>query len=187
MQGVDLRDYKLRQLRSTTALVQQDTYLFNNTLLGNLLIANPEATPEHIDRALANASLAEFVNALPNGLQTYVGERGFSLSGGQRQRVAIARAFLKDAPILILDEATSHLDSLSEQTVHEALSKLMVERTTLIIAHRLSTVKNADLILVLDQGRITEIGTHQELLSRNDLYADLVTHQMSAGEKVSAA
>jgi ATP-binding cassette, subfamily B, bacterial len=122
IQGVDLRDYKLRQLSFTTALVQQDTYLFNDTLLGNLMIANPSATAEQVDTALAQASLTEFVNALPDGLQTYVGERGFSLSGGQRQRVAIARAFLKDAPILVLDEATSHLDSISEQTIHKALS-----------------------------------------------------------------
>lgn len=187
MQGVDLRDYKLRQLRFTTALVQQDTYLFNDTLLGNLMIANPSATATQVDSALAQASLTEFVNALPDGLQTYVGERGFSLSGGQRQRVAIARAFLKDAPVLILDEATSHLDSISERTVHNALSKLMADRTTLIIAHRLSTIKNADLIIVLDQGRIAEIGTHQELLSNNGLYADLVAHQMSAGVKTVAA
>jgi ATP-binding cassette subfamily B protein len=118
---------------------------------------------------------------LPDGLETYVGERGFSLSGGQRQRVAIARAFLEDAPILVLDEATSHLDTISEHTVHDALSTLMAERTTLIIAHRLSTIKNADLILVLDRGRIVETGTHEYLLLKNGLYADLIEHQMSAG------
>jgi ATP-binding cassette subfamily C protein CydCD len=181
MEGVDLREYKLRQLRITTALVQQDTYLFNDTLLGNLMIAKPNATTEQINQALSLASLTEFVNALPDGLQTYVGERGFSLSGGQRQRVAIARAFLKDSPILILDEATSHLDSVSEQIIHKALSQLMSNRTTLIIAHRLSTIKNADLILVLNHGKIVETGTHQELISRKGLYADLVSHQMSAG------
>ncbi len=187
LQDVDLRQYKLNHLRVTTALVQQDTYLFNDTLLGNLLIANPSATQEQVDIALAQASLTEFVDGLPDGLQTYVGERGFSLSGGQRQRVAIARAFLKDAPILLLDEATSHLDSISERTVHDALTRLMKNRTTLIIAHRLSTIRNADLIVVLDQGRVAETGTHQELLSKQGLYADLVAHQMSAGAKTVAA
>ena len=181
MQGVNLRTCKLRQLRYTSALVQQDTYLFNDTLRANLKIANPAATTDQIDQALAQASLTEFVDALPDGLETYVGERGFSLSGGQRQRVAIARAFLKDAPILVLDEATSHLDTISERTVHDDLSTLMAERTTLIIAHRLSTIKNADLILVLDRGRIAETGTHEYLLLKNGLYADLIKHQMSAG------
>ena len=117
-------------------------------------------------------------------MQTLVGERGFSLSGGQRQRVAIARAFLKDAPILILDEATSHLDSISEQIVHKALSKLMSTRTTIIIAHRLSTIKKADLIMALNQGSIAEIGTHDELIAKKGLYANLVTHQISAGGNV---
>jgi ATP-binding cassette subfamily C protein CydCD len=181
MQGVDIRTFKLRQLSYTSALVQQETYLFNDTLRANLKIANPTATTYQIVQALAQASLTEFIDALPDGLETYVGERGFSLSGGQRQRVAIARAFLKDAPILVLDEATSHLDSISERVVHSALSTLMAERTTLIIAHRLSTIKNADLILVIDRGQIVETGTHEYLLFKNGLYADLIEHQMSAG------
>jgi ATP-binding cassette subfamily C protein CydCD len=161
--------------------VQQDTYLFNDTLRANLKIANPTATTDQILQALAQSSLTEFVDTLPDGLETYVGERGFSLSGGQRQRVAIARAFLKDAPILVLDEATSHLDSINERMVHDALSTLMTERTTLIIAHRLSTIKNADLILVIDRGQIAETGTHECLLLKNGLYTDLIEHQMLAG------
>ena len=184
MQDIELRDYKLGQLRDTMALVEQDTYLFNNTLLSNLQIAKPSATTLEVETALAKASLTEFVRSLPEGLQTLVGERGFSLSGGQRQRVAIARAFLKDAPVLILDEATSHLDSISEQIVHKALSTLMSTRTTIIIAHRLSTIKKADLIMALNQGSIAEIGTHDELIAKKGLYANLVTHQISAGGNV---
>ena len=131
----------------------QDTYLFNDTLEANIRIARPGAGAQAIDQAVSQAALGEFIGSLPDGLATKVGERGVRLSGGQRQRVAIARAFLKDAPVLILDEATSHLDAINEQLVHRALEGLMKERTTVVIAHRLSTVRNADRIVVLEAGK----------------------------------
>ena len=177
--GHDLREYRLDELRDRVALVTQDTYLFNETLRANILIAKPEATAAQLDEAVNRASLGPFVEALPNGLETRVGERGVRLSGGQRQRVAIARAFLKDAQVLILDEATSHLDAVNEQAVRHALEELMTERTTIVIAHRLSTVRNADRIVVLDAGRTTEIGDHDELLARGGLYSRLVARQMA--------
>ena len=124
------------------------------------------------------AALSELADSLPQGLETPVGERGTSLSGGQRQRVAIARAFLKDAPVLILDEATSHLDAISEQSVRAALDQLKTDRTTIIIAHRLSTIRDADMIVVLDEGRVIETGDHEELLRSGDLYARLVSRQL---------
>ena len=137
--------------------------------------------------AVRRASLGEFVDALPDGLKTKVGERGMRLSGGQRQRVAIARAFLKDAPVLILDEATSHLDAVNEKAVREALEELMTDRTTIIIAHRLSTVRNADLIVALNEGRVIETGTHNELVAKGGLYAQLVAHQLAGAAGRSAA
>ena len=143
-----------------------DTYLFNDTLRANILIANPDVDEATLMAAVERASLGEFVAGLPDGLDTKVGERGMSLSGGQRQRVAIARAFLKDAPVLILDEATSHLDAVNEQAVRAALEELMADRTTIVIAHRLSTVRNADLIVALNEGRVIETGTHDELLAK---------------------
>jgi ATP-binding cassette subfamily C protein CydCD len=178
--GHDLRQYALDDLRGRIALVAQDTYLFNDTLRNNILIARPSATEPELAAAVANASLDEFVRSLPEGLDTVVGERGAKLSGGQRQRVAIARAFLKDAPILILDEATSHLDAVNEQAVRESLALLAKARTTLVIAHRLSTVRDADRIIVLDAGRVAEIGDHDTLLARNALYARLVSRQLTA-------
>ena len=180
MNGHDLREYKLDALRSQIALVTQDTYLFNESLRANILIARPNASESEIERAVTHASLGEFVAALPEGLETRVGERGVRLSGGQRQRVAIARAFLKDAPVLILDEATSHLDAVNEQAVRQALEELMSERTTVVIAHRLSTIRNADSIVVLDEGRVVETGTHETLLERGGLYAQLVGRQLAS-------
>jgi ATP-binding cassette subfamily B protein len=177
--GINLRDLKLDGLRGRIALVAQDTYLFNDTLAANVRLARPEASDEQVALALSRAALAEFVAGLPDGVATRVGERGVALSGGQRQRIAIARAFLKDAPVLILDEATSHLDTISEQAVRGALDTLMANRTTIVIAHRLSTIRAADLILVLRDGQLIESGTHEALLARGGFYARLVEHQMA--------
>ncbi|HUA52160.1 MAG TPA: ATP-binding cassette domain-containing protein, partial [Candidatus Sulfotelmatobacter sp.] len=180
LDGVDLRAYGLDDLRRRIALVAQDTYLFNDTLKNNILIARPDADAAALRAAIDHASLGALVDALPEGLDSMVGERGASLSGGQRQRVAIARAFLKDAPVLILDEATSHLDAINEQAVRRALDRLQADRTTIVIAHRLSTVRDADRIVVLDEGRVAEIGTHDALLARGGLYAQLVSRQLAA-------
>ncbi|MGX9692603.1 thiol reductant ABC exporter subunit CydC [Achromobacter anxifer] len=177
LDGVDLRQLQLDGLRERVALVTQDTYLFNDTLEGNIRLARPEASPADLARALEQAALADFVHSLPDGLATRVGERGMQLSGGQRQRISIARAFLKNAPVLILDEATSHLDTLSEMQVRGALDVLMRHRTTLVIAHRLSTIRDADLILVLERGALAEAGTHDHLLKRQGVYARLASHQ----------
>ena len=180
MHGHDLREYCLDDLRRQIALVAQDTYLFNDSLRNNILLARPSATAAEVAAAVERASLGDFVAALPDGLETRVGERGAQLSGGQRQRVAIARAFLKDAPVLILDEATSHLDAVNESAVRSALDELSRDRTTVVIAHRLSTVRDADQIIVLDEGRVAEVGTHGALLERQGLYAHLVSRQIAA-------
>ena len=178
--GHDLRAWSLDDLRGHIALVAQDTHLFNDTLGGNIRIARPEATPTEVAAAIERASLTSLVRTLPEGLDTRVGGRGVQLSGGQRQRVAIARAFLRDAPVLILDEATSHLDAVNEHVVQEALLSLARARTTIVIAHRLSTVRAADQIVVLDEGRVVEQGRHDELLRRRGLYARLVSRQVAA-------
>jgi len=180
LDGHDLREYELDDLRRRIALVAQDTYLFNDTLRSNILLARPGAGEDELLTAVDKAALGEFVASLPDGLDTIVGERGAQLSGGQRQRVAIARAFLKDAPVLILDEATSHLDAVSEQAVRSALELLSRDRTTVVIAHRLSTVRDADQIIVLEHGRVVEIGVHKALLERGGLYAHLVSRQLTA-------
>ena len=182
----DLRNYQLDDLRSRIALVAQDTYLFNNSLRENILIAKPTASDTELAQAIELAALSELVKSLPQGLDTPVGERGTSLSGGQRQRVAIARAFLKDAPVLILDEATSHLDALSEQGVRKALDQLKADRTTIIIAHRLSTIRDADMIVVLEDGQVVETGTHADLLNNRHLYARLVSHQLGGARTTQA-
>jgi ATP-binding cassette, subfamily C, bacterial CydCD len=184
--GHDLREYELDELRRRIALVAQDTYLFNDTLRANVLLARPDADEGALRLALERAALDEMVAALPDGLDTIVGERGAQLSGGQRQRVAIARAFLKDAPVLILDEATSHLDAVSEAAVRAALERLARDRTTLVIAHRLSTVRDAEAIVVLEDGRLVEVGRHAELLARGDLYAHLVARQLGGGIPTAA-
>ena len=185
--GVDLNDFVLDHLRGRVSLVSQDTYLFNDSLRANVALARPDADSKAIYAALDQAALAEFVMSLPEGLDTRVGERGVQLSGGQRQRVAIARAFLKNAPTLVLDEATSHLDAVSEAQVRAALDALMRERTTIVIAHRLSTVRNADFLVVLDRGHVVETGTHPELVARNGLYARLIRRQLGAAREAIAA
>ena len=184
LDGHDLREYGLDELRRRVALVAQDTYLFNDTLRNNVLLAKPDAPAGELEAAIEQAALTDFVAGLPDGLDTIVGERGAQLSGGQRQRVAIARAFLKDAPILILDEATSHLDAVSEQAVRGALDVLARSRTTLVIAHRLSTVRGADQIIVMEDGHVAEIGTHQDLLATGGLYAHLVSRQLASSSGV---
>jgi subfamily B ATP-binding cassette protein MsbA len=180
--GHDTETLKLASLRSNLALVSQDIVLFNDTIAANIAYgAMNDVRPEAIVAAAEAAHAMAFIRAMPEELNTLVGENGVKLSGGERQRIAIARALLKDAPILILDEATSHLDSESERHVQAALETLMKSRTTLVIAHRLSTIENADRILVMDTGRIVEAGTHYELLERDGAYARLYRIQFESG------
>jgi subfamily B ATP-binding cassette protein MsbA len=171
--GRDLRDLNLNSLRENISIVAQDTFLFNDTVFDNIAYGRPESREEDVLAAARTALADEFIHRLPEGYRTIIGERGVKLSGGQRQRLAIARALLKNAPILILDEATSHLDTESEQLVQQALSVLMERRTVFVIAHRLSTIRQASRIIVLDQGRIAEIGTHDELIGRGGMYHHL--------------
>jgi len=178
--GKDIRDLPVKWLRSQIGVVMQESILFSGSIRENLLIGKPSATTDEINTALDQACALEFVNELPQGIDDIIGERGCTLSGGQQQRLAIARAFLKDPKILILDEATSSLDSETEALVQEALERLMVGRTTVIIAHRLSTVKNVDKIIVLSKGKVKEMGTHEELLDKNGIYAMLCEHQLSS-------
>jgi subfamily B ATP-binding cassette protein MsbA len=180
LDGHDLREYRLADLRQQIAMVGQEVVLFNDTLAHNIGYARPDgASADELEAAAEAAHAMSFIRDLPQGLQTRIGDRGVLLSGGQRQRIAIARAILKDAPILVLDEATSALDSESERLVQEALSTLTRNRTSLIIAHRLSTVERADRVLVLERGRLVESGSHAELLEKNGLYADLYRQQFS--------
>jgi subfamily B ATP-binding cassette protein MsbA len=168
--GVDVRDYTLQSLRSQLAIVTQDVILFDDTVWGNIAYGNPEATPDRIRAAAKAALVDEFVAGLPQLYETRIGERGLRLSGGERQRISIARAILKDAPILILDEATSSLDAESEIYVQRALQNLMAGRTTIVIAHRLSTIRHADRIIVLDEGSVRETGRHEDLIARRGVY-----------------
>jgi subfamily B ATP-binding cassette protein MsbA len=179
LDGVDVRDLKIASLRAQIALVSQDVTLFDDTIEANIAYGRAGASPEEIRQAARNAAADTFIEAMPKGYETTVGEHGVKLSGGQRQRIAIARAMLKNAPVLLLDEATSSLDTESERAVQKALAELMRGRTTIVIAHRLSTIQSADMIHVVDAGRIVESGRHQELLACGGTYANLYQLQFS--------
>ena len=179
--GVDVRRLRLADLRRAVGVVQQDVFLFADTVRENIRYGRPDATDEEVEAAAKRAEIYDDILAMPQGFDTYVGERGTLLSGGQKQRVAIARVFLKDPPILILDEATSALDSVTESKIQHAFDMLAKGRTTLIIAHRLSTIRGADRILVVQEGCITEQGSHEELLARQGVYARLY-HTQNLGE-----
>jgi ATP-binding cassette subfamily B protein len=175
--GHDLRDIAQESLAHQVGMVTQETYLFHDTVRANLLYARPDATQDQLEAACRAANIHNFIAGLPEGYDTLVGERGYRLSGGEKQRLAIARVILKDPCILILDEATSHLDSESEALIQAALEPLFEDRTSLVIAHRLSTILKADKILVLDEGRLVEEGTHAKLLAQGGLYAHLYETQ----------
>lgn len=183
--GKDLRQFQLQSLREHISIVQQDTILFNTTVFDNIAYGKPDAKKEAVIAAAQTALAHEFILSLPNGYDTRIGERGVRLSGGQRQRLAIARALLKNAPILILDEATSHLDMESERLVQQALTALMKRRTVIVIAHRLSTIRQADKIVVLEAGRIAEMGKHEDLLAAGGLYSRL--HDLQNADSVVAS
>ena len=179
LDGTDIRKITMSSLRSNLALVSQEVTLFNDTIKENIAYGTNESALPEIQKAAKHAAAHDFIMELPNGYDTMIGENGVKLSGGQRQRIAIARAMLKNAPILLLDEATSSLDSKSERAVKEALSNLMQNRTTIVVAHRLSTIQSEDLIHVIDEGRIAESGNHDELLQLNGAYAKLYEIQFS--------
>ena len=180
--GTDIREVTFDSLRGAIALVSQETNLFNDTIRANIAYGKLDASEDEIVAAAKAAAAHDFIEALPDGYETQVGGMGVKLSGGQRQRVSIARAIIKDAPILLLDEATSALDTESERQVQAALKRLSKGRTTIVIAHRLSTVIDADIIYVIEAGRVIESGTHAELLARGGAYARLYSVQLSAGE-----
>jgi len=185
--GTDVRDVTFESLRGAMALVSQEITLFDDTIRANIAYGRPDASEEEIIEAAKNAAAHDFIMEMPDGYDTYVGERGTKVSGGQRQRLAIARAMLKNAPILLLDEATSALDTESERHVQSALTKLMQGRTTLVIAHRLSTVMDADLIHVIDQGKLVESGSHTELIAHDGIYARLYQLQFRDDDQQQAA
>lgn len=175
--GTDIRKMTRQSLRANIGIVQQDVFLFNGTIRENIAYGDFEATDEQITEAAKRANIHDYVMSLPDGYDTNVGERGVKLSGGQKQRISIARAFLKNPPILILDEATSALDNATEMLIQDALNELSEGRTTIVVAHRLSTVKNADEIIVVTPGGIAERGTHEELMALGGIYKGLYEYQ----------
>ena len=177
LDGVDLREWDLTTLRRQVAAVTQETYLFNDTVRANLLYAKHDATDEELEQACRDANIHDFIMSLPKGYDTEVGNRGFKLSGGEKQRISIARAILKNPKVLILDEATSSLDSISENLIQEAIGPLLKGRTSIVIAHRLTTVLASDEILVMKDGRIVERGCHAELVEQNGVYRELYETQ----------
>lgn len=181
--GIDIRQYKQQELRRNIGIVQQDVFLFSDSVTHNIAYAKPEAEQSEVENAARLAAADKFIEELPNKYATEIGERGVKLSGGQKQRLAIARVFLKNPPIVILDEATSYLDNYTEKLIQESLDKLAENRTTLIIAHRMSTIKNADKIIVLNNGEVAEIGTHSTLMSGGGLYYNLYNAQKQTDDK----
>ena len=185
LSGVDVRDLTFASLRDVVGMVTQDGHLFHESIRSNLLLAAPDATDDELWEALRRARLADVIAEMPDGLDTVVGERGYRLSGGQRQRLTIARLLLGRSRVVVLDEATASLDSASEAAVQQALAEALAGRTSIVIAHRLSTVRAADVILVVEDGRIAERGTHQQLLARGGRYAELYETQF--GDEAVAA
>jgi subfamily B ATP-binding cassette protein MsbA len=185
--GVDIREVTLASLRAQVGIVTQETILFDDTVAANIAYGRPSASREEIEQAARAAHAHEFIVGLARGYESTIGERGQRLSGGQRQRLAIARALLKNSPILVLDEATSSLDTESEMLVQGALANLMKDRTSFVIAHRLSTIRRADAIIVMDRGRVVEVGRHDELLARGSRYARLYELQLLEGRRTQTA
>jgi ATP-binding cassette subfamily B protein/subfamily B ATP-binding cassette protein MsbA len=178
LNGLDIRDFRLRSYRDLLAIVQQDVFLFDGSVRDNIAYGRHDATDAEVEEAARRANAHEFIERLPDGYETFVGERGVKLSGGQQQRLAIARAILARPQILILDEATSNLDTESEQLIQASMTTLLAGRTTFVIAHRLSTIRLADMILLMDDGRVVERGTHAELMAAGGAYHEMVQRQM---------